>query len=146
MLKWNSSDVGIYLAQKEYIDTIIVPLHAVNFVDEVKKNGFLWESMIAITNEIEHRFKGRVMLCPPFTYHSKEPSVTARLEQWIEDFYDGEAKHILFLTSDKAWQQEQVKGSVVFVPFEMQETEKGKKEAIMIQVEKVTKSLLGMWK
>ena len=70
-MNWTAKDMDTYLQQKEYIDTLIVPLLKLETDPEKMKNSASSsEFLMHLTAFIETQFKGRMMLMPPFCIYA----------------------------------------------------------------------------
>ena len=59
---FNASDVTLFMAQKEFIDTAIVPLVTVDLNPEkMKQSGTEADFLLSLTSFIEQQFKGRII-------------------------------------------------------------------------------------
>lgn len=97
------NDVLQYQAQKEFIDTAIVPLVSLSFEEnKIVKSSSDVEFLMALTAFIEQQFRGRLMLIPPFSYteETKESLVVSTIKENIQK---GGFKHVIFITCDHYW-------------------------------------------
>ncbi len=100
---FNVKDVTQFQAQKEFIDTAIIPLVSVNLNDSmIKQSSSATEYLMSLTAFIEQQFKGRLMLMPPFTYLEQLKS-NISLATIKEEFQSAGFKHVLFITCDHSW-------------------------------------------
>lgn len=104
-MKWQTKEIDTYLQEKDYVDTALIPLVPISWVDEVKRTVAMGEFIEVITLEVERQFQGRVIHFPPFTYIKGEQidSRLARLKEWTSEIREGGIKHLFFLTSDGEW-------------------------------------------
>lgn len=115
-MNWTANDMDIYSQQKEYIDTLIIPLLKIETTPETMKIGASGsEFLMRLTTYIETQFKGRIMLMPPISY---TPSMA--LERLAEDLSNDtdqmSFKHVFYLTTDSAWTTSNLKGQVIWLP------------------------------
>jgi hypothetical protein len=96
-------DMDQFLAQKEYVDTAIVPLVEVDLSPEgVKRSAGASEYLQSLTALLEKQFKGRILLLPPISYAKK--AVRERIaEELAEELEAAGFKHVFYLTTDAAW-------------------------------------------
>lgn len=106
-MKWAEYDVDMLLRERAYIDTAIIPLIPVSYLDELKQTVLAGEYILSVANELENKFKGRMMLFPPFTYLTSEAKISKveRVRQWVNEATSGGSKHVLLLTSDSIWSE-----------------------------------------
>ncbi|MFF2752695.1 YpiF family protein [Psychrobacillus sp. NPDC058041] len=102
-MHWNGKDSAVFQAQKEYIDTAIIPLTLI----DGSENGFQFAASAAdftlsLGNLIENQFKGRIVLFPSFSY-TKNQDKHLLLENWTEELKKAQFKHIFYITSDRDW-------------------------------------------
>lgn len=109
-------DVQQYQAQKEFIDTAIVPLVSLQFEDDkMARSSSEVEFLMSLTNFIEQQFKGRLMLLPPFSY--TEETKSALLVPTIKkNIQEGGFKHVIFITCDHHWTSLGEEIDVIWLP------------------------------
>lgn len=114
-MNWNANDMDTYLQQKEYIDTILVPLLKLDTNPEnMKSSSSSAEFLMHLSTFIETQFKGRIMLLPPFTYtQSTELEVFAETLQ--NDIELMGFKHAFYLTTDSKWTSSKLE-DVIWLP------------------------------
>lgn len=115
-MNWNASDMNLFLQQKEYIDTLVVPLLKVETVEErMKASASSTDFLMNLAGYIEQQFKGRIMVAPPFAY---TPSMG--LQQFGEvlsgDLSKSSFKHIFYMTTDSQWTSVEMPGKVLWLP------------------------------
>lgn len=118
MMKWTTKDIQTYQKEKEFIDTILIPLMPLGFQQEQKKAAMASEYIEILSQELERLYQGRMLLSLPFTYYSGEniEDKVNRLESWIEAWKKDGIKHILLLTSDSNWREIDVSERIEWVP------------------------------
>src|SRR6185437_3728599 len=115
-MNWTAKDMDTYLQQKEYIDTLIVPLLKVETnLENLKSSASSSEFLMHLTTFIETQFKGRIMLMPPFSY-TVSMDLQSMANKLKEDFETIPFKHIFFITTDSAWTSIDVEGDVIWLP------------------------------
>ncbi|WOV85434.1 DUF2487 family protein [Sporosarcina jeotgali] len=115
-MNWNASDMNLFLQQKEYIDTLVVPLLKVETVEErMKASASSTDFLMNLADYLELQFKGRIMVAPPFAY---TPSM--ELQQFGEvlsdDLSKSSFKHIFYMTTDSQWTSIEMPGKVLWLP------------------------------
>lgn len=115
-MNWNASDMNLFLQQKEYIDTLVIPLIKVETHEErMKSSASSTDFLMNLVDYIELQFKGRIMVSPPFAY-----SPSMELQQFgdvlAEDFSHSSFKHVFYLTTDADWTTIPIKGKVLWLP------------------------------
>lgn len=115
-MNWNASDMNLFLQQKEYIDTLVIPLIKVETQEErMKSSASSTDFLMNLVDYIELQFKGRIMVSPPFAY-----SPSMELQQFgdvlAEDFSHSSFKHVFYLTTDADWTTITIKGKVLWLP------------------------------
>ncbi|REB09908.1 DUF2487 family protein [Sporosarcina sp. BI001-red] len=115
-MNWNASDMNLFLQQKEYIDTLVIPLIKVETVEErMKASASATDFLMNLVDYIELQFKGRIMVAPPFAY---TPSM--ELQQFGErlsgDLSKSPFKHVFYLTTDSEWTSIEIRGNVLWLP------------------------------
>ncbi|MEG0258944.1 MAG: YpiF family protein [Lysinibacillus sp.] len=129
---FNAKDINEFLAQKEFIDTAIVPLLAIDFSNEqIKKSGSTADFLMSLTAYIEQQFKGRLLLMPPFSYSSedKDEQMPEKLEQQLHSVG---FKHVFFITCDHFWTNNNDTLSVVWLPpIPLESMDKGVRNSIL---------------
>ncbi|MCM3358795.1 MULTISPECIES: DUF2487 family protein [unclassified Psychrobacillus] len=115
-MHWNGKDSTVFQAQKEYIDTAIVPLILI----DGSEHGFPFAASAAdftlsLANTIENQFKGRIVLFPSFSYTGSQDKLSL-LEAWNEEFKKAGFKHIFYVTSDREWSTMGEEQNVLWFP------------------------------
>ncbi len=100
---FNVPDIQQFQANKEFIDTAVVPLLSLQFSDDKsKKSGSDAEYLMSLTAFIEQQFKGRLLMTPPFSYvDSLKPHLDLSLIE--KELKDAGFKHVVFITCDADW-------------------------------------------
>ena len=116
VMHWNGKDSAVFLAQKEYIDTAIIPLTLIDGSEQ----GFQFAAsaadfILSLANIIENQFKGRIVLFPSFSY-TKNQDKQSLLENWNEELKKAEFKHTFYITSDREWSTMGEEHNVIWIP------------------------------
>jgi Protein of unknown function (DUF2487) len=115
-MNWTSKDMSTYLVQKEYIDTLVVPLVKVETkMDNMKTSASSTEFVMHLASLFETQFKGRMMFAPPFAYTSAT-DLPLMAQTTFQEFSDTTFKHVFFLTTDHAWTSIDLPGQVIWMP------------------------------
>lgn len=119
-MKWSAEDIKAYSEAKEYVDTAIIPLVAVDFGDGMAQSASAAEYIGLLAAQLERQFTGRLLLLPSFTYLKEErEEVSAdRLKSWEDQLAVEGIKHIFLLSSDQSWREVEGKlnGSLIWLP------------------------------
>lgn len=116
MMNWVAKDIDTYLTQKEYIDTVVVPLVAVDTRPEtMKQSASSAEFLMNLSTFIEKQFKGRMMFLPPVSY-TQSADLQQLAQTLDQDLAESSFPHVFFLTSDSKWTAVESKGKVVWIP------------------------------
>lgn len=113
---FNVKDVGDFLTNKQFIDTVIVPLVQIDLTEQgIKQSSSASDYLLNLTNFIEHQFKGRIMLMPPVTYLTgvDQSGAVMLFEQQLQA---AGFKHVFFMTSDHALTTLQQTHNIVWLP------------------------------
>ncbi|KAA0966127.1 DUF2487 family protein [Sporosarcina sp. ANT_H38] len=115
-MNWTAHDMNTYLQQKEYIDTLIIPLLRVETEPgHMKNSASSSEFLMHLTTFIETQFKGRIMLMPPFAY-TKSMDLIELAATLSGDLSMSPFKHVFYLTTDSAWTSIKIDGEVIWLP------------------------------
>ncbi|AZB43321.1 DUF2487 family protein [Bacillus sp. FJAT-42376] len=101
-MKWAADDALAFEKEKQYIDTLVIPLIPAGASPSLLQNVEAGEFAMLLADELERQLRGRILLSPPFTYHPYEKDKNSRLMDWKRDM-EGTFKYIFFLTTDSAW-------------------------------------------
>lgn len=119
-MNWNGKDTELFQQQKEYIDTVIVPLIPISFEPDMKQTASQYEFIQLLTMLLEKQFKGRMLLVPPVSYMKKQSGEekVAAINEWANEFDRAGFKHTFLFTSDSDWKlvEEQIEGTLIWVP------------------------------
>ncbi|MGE7808706.1 YpiF family protein [Lysinibacillus capsici] len=100
---FNANDVTSFMAQKDFIDTAVVPLVSIDLSSEkMKQSGAEVDFVMSLTSFIEQQFKGRLLVMPPFSYMTtlKNDDLPQQLEAQL---HNAGFKHVFFITCDHNW-------------------------------------------
>ncbi|AUS86081.1 DUF2487 family protein [Lysinibacillus capsici] len=100
---FNANDVTSFMAQKDFIDTAVVPLVSIDLSSEkMKQSGAEVDFVMSLTSFIEQQFKGRLLVMPPFSYMTtlKNDDLPQQLEAQL---HNAGFKHVFFITCDHYW-------------------------------------------
>ncbi|MDW0115549.1 DUF2487 family protein [Sporosarcina thermotolerans] len=115
-MNWTGKDMDTYLSQKEYIDTLVIPLVKIELkLDNMKASASSAEFIMHLSSLIETQFKGRMMFVPPFSY-SSATDLPSMAKTTLLEFSDTPFKHVFFLTTDHAWSTLKLPGQVIWMP------------------------------
>ena len=99
-MNYNANDIEVFLQQKDFIDTAIVPLLPIDFsTTDGNQSGPAAEYIENLVSFIEKQFKGRIFLTPTFSYFQKKGNID--LESILINLKDSGFKYILFITTDQ---------------------------------------------
>lgn len=117
MMKWNVKDLEMFEQAKEYVDTAIVPLMPIAFTEKSKELSSMREFLSILSMELERTFKGRIFLVPAYHYIHEDKFKLTALKHW-EIHLHKEFKHVIFLTSDHEWKQDESElvASLIWIP------------------------------
>lgn len=141
------SDVEQFQAQKEFIDTAIVPLVQLDFSElGMKQTGSASEYLMSLTTFVEQQFRGRLMLLPPFSYtkltKSSELPILIKKELKEAGF-----KSVLFMTCDHEWTALKEQLHILWLPaIPLESMDKSVKQRILEdQLKQVIPVLTSVW-
>ena len=114
-MNWNAKDMDTYIQQKDYIDTLLVPLLKLETNPEnMKGSSSSAEFLMYLSTFIENQFKGRIMLLPPFSY-TQSMDLTVFAETLNNDINLMGFKHVFYLTTDSNWTSTKLE-DVIWLP------------------------------
>ncbi|KZZ86398.1 MULTISPECIES: DUF2487 family protein [Bacillaceae] len=116
-MKWAANDALALEKEKQYIDTLVVPLIPAGLAPSMLENIQAGEFAMLLSEELERQLRGRIMLSPPFTYLPQEEHALIRLMEWKKDA-EADFKHIVFLTTDSIWKTAggDLQKNVIWIP------------------------------
>jgi hypothetical protein len=150
-VNWNGKEVELYMKEKQYIDTAVIPLLPIGFEEAMKTFAAQGEFISLLSMHLEHQFKGRLMLFPAFTYLNSEDKEMAekRLDDWKSAMRDAGFKYVFFLTSDSDWRfsNEELERSLMWLPSIPLDTmdEKYKHSIMEDQVKQLLNVIVKKW-
>jgi len=113
---WNSKDMSVFMEQKEFVDTAVIPLLLIDGqASKLKNNASSTEFLMALTAFIENQFKGRVILMPPVSYTTRANRQQLG-QEWDEMLKEAGFKHLFFVSSDMEWVTEESTLDVIYTP------------------------------
>ena len=113
---FNAKDITEFMAQKEFIDTAIVPLVSVDLSNEkIKQSGAEADFLLSLTAFIEQQFKGRLLVMTPFSYCDimRNEEMPKELEAQL---HNAGFKHVFFITCDHFWTNIEEVVNVIWLP------------------------------
>ncbi|MET0786010.1 MAG: DUF2487 family protein [Paenisporosarcina sp.] len=115
-MHWKSKDMTIFIEQKEFVDTAIIPLLLVDGrASHIKQSAGTAEFLMSLTAFMENQFKGRVVLMPPVTY-TPQSSRKVVAQEWKDVLTEAGFKHHFFITCDMHWVTEAPELEVIYTP------------------------------
>lgn len=150
-MEWKAKDIEVYLQEKDYIDTAVVPLVPITLGDNMKQIVEKGEFIQLLSLHLERQFKGRMLFLPAFTYlsDSEESERTQRLQKWEQKIKENGFKYTFFLTSDPSWRNmdQFAKESLIFIPsIPLEHMDNQYKQTIMDdQVKELMKGIVKGW-
>ncbi|MBR7553246.1 DUF2487 family protein [Allobacillus sp. GCM10007491] len=121
-MKYIEQDIKMYIQEKEYIDTAIIPLvpYAIHDDQEMVLTSFQQELMNLYSHQLEQRLKGRIFLFPVYTYlkNSLIDNEIERINHVIQEVKKQPFNEVFLLTFDKQWrkQSSSIEGELVWLP------------------------------
>jgi hypothetical protein len=118
-MKWNGKDIDLYLKEKQFIDTAVVPLLPIAIGSEMKQAASQGEFIELLSLHLERQFKGRLLLFPAFTYLNtlEDHQKMDMLQNWEVKLKESGFSHIFYLTSDISWrEQDKTEGKLIWIP------------------------------
>lgn len=113
---FKASDIEHFLTNKAFIDTVIVPLIAIDVEeDKIRQSGSATDYLYSLTGFIEHQFKGRIMLMPACSYltATRTDDLAFTMEKAL---HEAGFKHVFFMTCDHEWSALQDQLNVIWLP------------------------------
>lgn len=104
-MKWLAEDIEVFQREKEYIDTVLLPLVPIQWGEDMGSVVREGRFSLLLSEQLERELKGRVILSPAFTYlkaNSFEDTMR-QLETWLSEIQRAGVKTIVTLTSDVDW-------------------------------------------
>ena len=144
---FNVKDMEQFQSQKQFIDTVIVPLLSLEFSDErSKQSSSAAEFLMSLTAFIEHQFKGRLLVTPPFSYiESIKENIS--LQAIYDELQVAGFKHIFFITCDQHWTAFNDSFNILWLPaIPLESMDKAVKQRILEdQLKQVIPTLTSAW-
>ena len=111
-MNYNTSDLDVFLQQKEFIDTAVVPLLPIDFsAEKGKQYASAALYITSLVNYVEKQFKGRIFVTPSFSYfHNIE------LKGIYENLVTAGFKHVLFVTTDQIYAKKTEDYDILWLP------------------------------
>jgi hypothetical protein len=104
-MKWLAEDLDVFQREKEYIDTVLIPLVPIKWGDQMGSVAREGRFSLILAELLERELKGRVILSPPFTYLKSDSLEETKhtLKRWLREIQGAGVKYIVTLTSDVDW-------------------------------------------
>lgn len=112
-MRFDSQNARRSLTERQYVDTLIVPLVELAFDEEMVRKAECYEVIHAVSIETERQLSGRTMLSPTISYIDLEAG--ARLaEDVVLKANSSGFSHVLFIASDVRFKSYDL--PILFVP------------------------------
>ena len=97
-MRWIVQEMQQYIQQKEYIDTVLIPLMPITWQSAIISAVREGEFIDTMLKETERQLQGRVILTPPYTYLKVEPleERLKRLKMWEAEIKENHVKYVFF--------------------------------------------------
>ncbi len=120
-MRWTKADTTQYLPEKQYIDTVLIPLIPFDPSSDQKmvKQAFQRELNQVFTTLIEREYRGRIFLAPDYSYiHDTNEKEIDRVNDWISRFKEQPFQHTFLFTFDSKWKKHEkdLNGHLIWVP------------------------------
>jgi len=118
-MKWIPADIERFEKSPEYVDTAVVPLLPVSFVEGMKEAAAMTEFTSLLTSQLERQLQGRILLVPGYSYlKNMRLDAVEQLKAWETELLDKQFKHVIYVTSDFDWKQQEseLKGTLLWLP------------------------------
>lgn len=120
-MRFTKADTTQYLPEKEYVDTVVIPLIAFNPAseDQMVKQAFLKELNQVFTSLIEKEYRGRIFLSPEYHYiNGYNKDEVERINHWVTQYEKQPFKNIFLFTFDAQWKKHEkdLTGHLLWVP------------------------------
>lgn len=119
-MKWISQDIDMFIREKEYVDTVVLPLLPVSLGDDIKQTVSMTEFISLLSVQLERQFRGRLLMLPGYSYLKSvsEDKHVSDLKSWEEELFDKGFKHVLYITSDSSWKavEDKLNGGLIWLP------------------------------
>lgn len=140
-------DVEKFQAQKQFIDTAIVPLVQLDLSDNgMKQSSSASEYLMTLTNFIEQQFKGRLLLLPPFSYTrgTKSDKIPETMEKELKE---AGFRAVVFITCDHSWTEYKEYLNIIWLPaIPLESMEQSVKQRILEdQLKQVLPTFTKIW-
>ncbi len=152
-MKWNEEDLKKYISAKEYIDTAIIPLQAVQLSEDaqLERDAFQAEVLSIYANEIEKELSGRVLLMPTYHYLKTNDLIdeSNRFNGWVRDLQKQPFKEVFAFTFEPSWRkmEKELDCHVLWFPG-MKDGNVKSTEAVQLirsQVEQISELIRSYW-
>jgi hypothetical protein len=102
-MNWNAKDVETYIQEKEYIDTVVIPVLPIMFGPKMRHAAEQGEYIDLLSQQLERQFKGRMLFLPAFTYVDELEDASKLLQKWVIQLKESGFTYIFLLTADNRW-------------------------------------------
>jgi Protein of unknown function (DUF2487) len=151
---WTKQDMQLYISQKEYIDTAIIPIipFQLSHDNDMDKSTSKREVLSIFATLIEKELSGRVLLIPNYYYleYGGKDQEVDRLNRWTEEIQKQPFKHVFILTFDAGWKkfEKNLEANLLWLPgFQADDPYDGQtQQLIRGQVQDVVELIRSYWK
>lgn len=115
-MHFNVKDLEQFQAQKQFIDTALVPLVHIDLSEEgLLQSGSSTDYLMSLAHFIEQQFRGRFVLFPSFSYTTnlRDEQFPSKLK---EELLENDFKTIVFISCDHYWQSFKDELNIIWLP------------------------------
>ncbi|MFC7060443.1 DUF2487 family protein [Halobacillus seohaensis] len=151
-MQWTKNDTKLYVSEKEYVDTLFIPLIPLSPDSDEKmvKEAFQRELNQVFTQLLEKDYRGRIFTAPDYNYLTDfYETEVERINHWIEKFQKQPFDHVFLFTFDTKWKrwEKNLAGHLIWVPSmndrDLKSTET--KSFVKEQVSQVSELIQAYW-
>lgn len=149
---WIEKDVTVFNDQKEYIDTLVVPLAPISFGPNMKRTAEQGEFVQRLTTHMEKQFRGRVFVLPTqyYAFSTTKEEKYDFMKLVEKSLQDSSFRHIIWITCDKEWKEidlDENESLLHVSSFTLEHMSEGMKyEYMENQVKELLPNLIEVWK
>lgn len=112
-MRFDGIDAIKSLTERQYVDTLVVPLVELAFDEEIVRKAEANEVIQAVALETERQLSGRTMLSPTVSYIDADTGRSLAQTIMNEAVTSG-FSHVLFISSDLRFKESEL--PIIFVP------------------------------
>lgn len=139
-----------YLANKEYIDTALVPLFKIELEPRMRESATKATWLSGVVTHLEEQLTGRVLLFPPVSYtssHQPEELITF-LNRYTDELLNQGFMHQIFITVEEKWLEHEPRlaAKILYIDVKEEQLDDQSSQTLFNHAQRYVNQLISLWR